>query len=334
MSKAEPIPPTSSVTTLDSHDHEGGKKNLIVSHKSRFRRYILSMALDLIIDAIVLSHYEDDANFTNEIICSFFSQQASMPTTHDDEDLLQIDEDSWKKVTIRLAEEPVHFGPSWYLVDFCLVATPKAYDYTRYLPLKASRREKGISKIMLLIDRFGLEQFLDLKNIIPVLGGNMDGSEAVYGTNDGGHVVGLLWREREGKWIGELIAQGLAKRGSRNLLVVLLTILIPLDQLGKLIASQKKKAFCWGYSTSSKVLGERVQAFISAQNTFHGPLTGVKECLPLFYEDQALLDELDEDSSKKMESAFCWITTSWSPPTIVDFGWAEILNLLVESRNS
>ncbi|GKG23919.1 hypothetical protein Tco_0391955, partial [Tanacetum coccineum] len=30
----------------------------------------------------------------NEIICSFFSQQASMPTTHDDEDLLQIDEDA------------------------------------------------------------------------------------------------------------------------------------------------------------------------------------------------------------------------------------------------
>ncbi|GKA70518.1 putative ribonuclease H-like domain-containing protein [Tanacetum coccineum] len=30
---------------------------------------------------------------SDEIICSFFAQQASMPTTHDDEDLLQIDED-------------------------------------------------------------------------------------------------------------------------------------------------------------------------------------------------------------------------------------------------
>ncbi|GJS12150.1 retrovirus-related pol polyprotein from transposon TNT 1-94 [Tanacetum coccineum] len=32
------------------------------------------------------------ASHSDEIICSFFSQQASMPTTHDDEDLLQIDE--------------------------------------------------------------------------------------------------------------------------------------------------------------------------------------------------------------------------------------------------
>ncbi|GJY28038.1 ribonuclease H-like domain-containing protein [Tanacetum coccineum] len=36
-----------------------------------------------------LKVYEHD----DEIICSFFSQQASMPTTHDVEDLLQIDED-------------------------------------------------------------------------------------------------------------------------------------------------------------------------------------------------------------------------------------------------
>ncbi|GJV40548.1 hypothetical protein Tco_1418988 [Tanacetum coccineum] len=34
------------------------------------------------------------ASHSDEIICSFFSQQASMPTTHDDEDLLQIDEDA------------------------------------------------------------------------------------------------------------------------------------------------------------------------------------------------------------------------------------------------
>ncbi|GJR43354.1 putative reverse transcriptase domain-containing protein [Tanacetum coccineum] len=36
-----------------------------------------------------------------EIICSFFAQQASMPTTHDDEDLLQIDEDAMEEIDIR-----------------------------------------------------------------------------------------------------------------------------------------------------------------------------------------------------------------------------------------
>ncbi|GJV22396.1 putative ribonuclease H-like domain-containing protein [Tanacetum coccineum] len=39
------------------------------------------------------------ASHSDEIICSFFAQQASMPTTHDDEDLLQIDEDAMKKLT-------------------------------------------------------------------------------------------------------------------------------------------------------------------------------------------------------------------------------------------
>ncbi|GJZ32253.1 hypothetical protein Tco_0577689 [Tanacetum coccineum] len=37
----------------------------------------------------------------NEIICSFFAQQASMSTTHDDEDLLQIDEDAMEEIDIR-----------------------------------------------------------------------------------------------------------------------------------------------------------------------------------------------------------------------------------------
>ncbi|GJR12767.1 ribonuclease H-like domain-containing protein [Tanacetum coccineum] len=37
----------------------------------------------------------------DEIICSFFAQQASMPTTHDDEDLLQIDEDAMEEIDIR-----------------------------------------------------------------------------------------------------------------------------------------------------------------------------------------------------------------------------------------
>ncbi|GJR90754.1 hypothetical protein Tco_0214765 [Tanacetum coccineum] len=38
---------------------------------------------------------------SDEIICSFFSQQASMPTTHDDEDLLQINEDAMEEIEIR-----------------------------------------------------------------------------------------------------------------------------------------------------------------------------------------------------------------------------------------
>ncbi|GJQ91779.1 hypothetical protein Tco_0002918 [Tanacetum coccineum] len=41
------------------------------------------------------------ASYSDEIICSFFSQQASMPTTHDDEDLLQIDEDDMEEIDIR-----------------------------------------------------------------------------------------------------------------------------------------------------------------------------------------------------------------------------------------
>ncbi|GJQ90290.1 ribonuclease H-like domain-containing protein [Tanacetum coccineum] len=41
------------------------------------------------------------ASHSNQIICSFFAQQASMPTTHDDEDLLQIDEDAMEEIDIR-----------------------------------------------------------------------------------------------------------------------------------------------------------------------------------------------------------------------------------------
>ncbi|GJV67971.1 ribonuclease H-like domain-containing protein [Tanacetum coccineum] len=41
------------------------------------------------------------ASHSDEIKCSFFSQQASMPTTHDDEDLLQIDEDAMEEIDIR-----------------------------------------------------------------------------------------------------------------------------------------------------------------------------------------------------------------------------------------
>ncbi|GJX06496.1 ribonuclease H-like domain-containing protein [Tanacetum coccineum] len=46
---------------------------------------------------LLLTH----STHSDEIICSFFSQQASMPTTHDDEDLLQIDEDAMEEIDIR-----------------------------------------------------------------------------------------------------------------------------------------------------------------------------------------------------------------------------------------
>ncbi|GJW78651.1 ribonuclease H-like domain-containing protein [Tanacetum coccineum] len=55
----------------------------------------------------ILKHLEQGATAPNcvshsdEIICSFFAQQASMPTTHDDEDLLQIDEDAMEEIDIR-----------------------------------------------------------------------------------------------------------------------------------------------------------------------------------------------------------------------------------------
>ncbi|GJW79192.1 putative ribonuclease H-like domain-containing protein [Tanacetum coccineum] len=38
---------------------------------------------------------------SDEIICSFFAQQAFMPETHDDEDLLQIDDDAMEEIDIR-----------------------------------------------------------------------------------------------------------------------------------------------------------------------------------------------------------------------------------------
>ncbi|GKE30503.1 hypothetical protein Tco_1445887 [Tanacetum coccineum] len=45
------------------------------------------------------------ASHSDEIICSFFAQQTSIPTTipttHDDEDLLQIDEDAMEEIDIR-----------------------------------------------------------------------------------------------------------------------------------------------------------------------------------------------------------------------------------------
>ncbi|GJY31513.1 hypothetical protein Tco_0415008 [Tanacetum coccineum] len=41
---------------------------------------------------------------SDEIICSFFAQQASMPETHDDEDLLQIDDDAMEEMECKFAK--------------------------------------------------------------------------------------------------------------------------------------------------------------------------------------------------------------------------------------
>ncbi|GJY35684.1 hypothetical protein Tco_0421062 [Tanacetum coccineum] len=48
------------------------------------------------------ANYSQQCFSLDEIICSFFAQQASMPTTHADEEyLLQIDEAVWKKIGLR-----------------------------------------------------------------------------------------------------------------------------------------------------------------------------------------------------------------------------------------
>ncbi|GKA25849.1 ribonuclease H-like domain-containing protein [Tanacetum coccineum] len=51
--------------------------------------------------AFVSAEIKSSTSRQNEIICSFFAQQASMPETHDDEDLLQIDDDAIEEIDIR-----------------------------------------------------------------------------------------------------------------------------------------------------------------------------------------------------------------------------------------
>ncbi|GJQ92762.1 hypothetical protein Tco_0003901 [Tanacetum coccineum] len=78
------------------------------------------------------------ASHSDEIICSFFSQQASMPTTHDDEDLLQIDEDAMEEIDIR-----------WQIKLKALVATDINEDMT-------GRKEFDAEPNMLHIGQDGL----------------------------------------------------------------------------------------------------------------------------------------------------------------------------------
>ncbi|GJY02877.1 retrovirus-related pol polyprotein from transposon TNT 1-94 [Tanacetum coccineum] len=105
MSEAEPIPPTSSVTALRIPMIKKGEYDLwsmkmrIYEYKSTVtqknpKRYTQAASSKVQTAPNCASH-------SDEIICSFFAQQASMPTTHDDEDLLQIDEDAMEEIDIR-----------------------------------------------------------------------------------------------------------------------------------------------------------------------------------------------------------------------------------------
>ncbi|GKA03306.1 hypothetical protein Tco_0676087 [Tanacetum coccineum] len=138
MSETEPIPPTSSVTALRIPIIKKGEYDL---WSMKMRQYIAitdHILWDIITNGnqttqILILHlpqhllqFHDavDAKISMEshkskiweetkhqrrwqgiyeIICSFFSQQASMPTTHDDEDLLLLDEDARKKIDIMVA---------------------------------------------------------------------------------------------------------------------------------------------------------------------------------------------------------------------------------------
>ncbi|GJW65418.1 putative ribonuclease H-like domain-containing protein [Tanacetum coccineum] len=63
--------------------------------------FLVSIKQDLVAPSSKVQTAPNCASHSDEIICSFFAQQASMPITHDDEDLLQIDEDAMEEIDIR-----------------------------------------------------------------------------------------------------------------------------------------------------------------------------------------------------------------------------------------
>ncbi|GJY51244.1 putative ribonuclease H-like domain-containing protein [Tanacetum coccineum] len=91
------------------------------------------------------------ASHSDEIICSFFAQQASMPTTHDDEDLLQIDEDARKKLTFvgrqkdsmqYLHLQETHRSPSQKEVFVSNSSTSRKVEITcQYMSTQAVRSQ-------------------------------------------------------------------------------------------------------------------------------------------------------------------------------------------------
>ncbi|GJS47480.1 hypothetical protein Tco_0597601 [Tanacetum coccineum] len=64
---------------------------------------------------------------SDEIICSFFAQQASMPETHDDEDLLQIDDDYKKGKKIIGAAAGMFLWFMW-CAHGCLIFIMESMD--------------------------------------------------------------------------------------------------------------------------------------------------------------------------------------------------------------
>ncbi|GKD50568.1 ribonuclease H-like domain-containing protein, partial [Tanacetum coccineum] len=86
-------------------------KTLLAANARRNNEKALNILLSAIPDRHLLRYAQAPSNkvqtapncasHSDEIICSFFAQQASIPTTHDDEDLLQIDEDAMEEIDIR-----------------------------------------------------------------------------------------------------------------------------------------------------------------------------------------------------------------------------------------
>ncbi|GKD87926.1 hypothetical protein Tco_1359080, partial [Tanacetum coccineum] len=99
MSEADSIPPTSSVTALRIPMIKKGEYDLLDPEEAT--EYCPSLIKYHGCPQAKVANSPNCASHSDEIICSFFAQQASMPITHDDEDLLQIDEDAMEEIDIR-----------------------------------------------------------------------------------------------------------------------------------------------------------------------------------------------------------------------------------------
>ncbi|GJX41734.1 hypothetical protein Tco_0256724 [Tanacetum coccineum] len=99
MSETEPIPPTSSVTALRIPIIKKEVKGSTLKQSTAEPAHIPKGYTQAISSKVPTA--PNCVSYSDEIICSFFAQQASMPITHDDEDLLQIDEDAMEEIDIR-----------------------------------------------------------------------------------------------------------------------------------------------------------------------------------------------------------------------------------------
>ncbi|GJT74587.1 hypothetical protein Tco_1041312 [Tanacetum coccineum] len=108
MSETEPIPPTSSVTALRIPiiKKVSAPKTSLAANARRNNEKALNILLSAIPDRHLLSFHDAvDARSLWKAIKARFggndAHQTSMPTTHDDEDVLQIDEDAMEELDIR-----------------------------------------------------------------------------------------------------------------------------------------------------------------------------------------------------------------------------------------